>query len=143
VYIGILIVCVRHERPCLPSTQSLFTIHRVQLRYICFGLCLLILNVENTRKCYICVTILTEHRETNVCSGHRVRMCKVLCLNFIHTAFQVLGAILRMKRNRKICSAILLSPTCFLLNVLQFKRNKNNGFFTYTVTRKFHFLDPL
>ena len=46
-----------------------------------FELCILILDMENTRKYYTRVTIFTEHRETNVCSGQRVRVCKVLCLH--------------------------------------------------------------
>jgi len=64
VFISIIIVCVSH---CLPSTQYCYG------TYV-FGLCVLILGVENTRKYYVCVAILTEHRETNVCIGHRVRM---------------------------------------------------------------------
>jgi len=61
--------------------MALFTIHTVQLQYICFGICILILDMENTRKCYTCVTILKEHREINICIGHRVRICKALCLH--------------------------------------------------------------
>jgi hypothetical protein len=78
-----------------------------------FELCILILNVESTRKYYARVTIFTEHRETNVYSGHRVRMCNVLCLHIKHTAVQVLGAILRLKTDRQIGSAILFSCHMF------------------------------
>jgi hypothetical protein len=99
VYVSIIIVCVKH---CLPSTQYGYG------TYV-FGLCVLILGVENTKKYYVCVTILTEHRETNVCCGYRVRKCKVLCRHSKHTAIHVLGVIMRQKRNRQIGSAILLS----------------------------------
>jgi len=80
VYISIIIVCVMN---CLPSTQYGYG------TYV-FGLCVLILGVQNTRKHYVSVTILTEYREINVCSGHRIRMCKVLCLDIKHSAVQTL-----------------------------------------------------
>jgi hypothetical protein len=67
------------------------------------------LGVQNTRKYYVSDTILTEYREINVCSGHRIKMCKVLCLDIKHSAVQILGVILSLKRNRQIVSAILLS----------------------------------
>jgi len=56
-----------------------------------------------------CYHFKPEHKKINVCSGHRVRMCKVLCLHIKRTAVQVLGAILRLKRNRQMESAVLLS----------------------------------
>jgi hypothetical protein len=56
VYITILVVCVRHEQPCLPSTKYGYG------TYV-FGLCVLILSVENTRKYYVHVTILNQNTE--------------------------------------------------------------------------------
>jgi len=102
VYISMLIVCRGQAWHCLPSTQYVYSMY-------VFGLCVLILGVENTRKYYVHITILTEQRETYVCSGHRVRICKVLCLNIKQSAVQVLDAISRLKRNRQIRSTIPLS----------------------------------
>jgi len=100
-------VCYQYNH-CL--CEALLAIHTVCLWHICFWTMFIDLGCGKHKKILCtCVIILTKHRKSNVCSGYRVTMCKVLYLHIKRTAAQVLGAILRLKRTRQIGSAILLS----------------------------------